>query len=625
MNADEIKNILLTELHNYYKTIMINGSWGVGKTYYIREYLEDKKHVYISLFGKNNIDEVKRELYSGICIKGLEFIGKGYDFIQQMLSGSYLGVNLSLPKRKGNIEKNISSRLKKQSSKENDSIILVFDDLERKGSKLPIEEILGLVEELSKIDNIKIVVVTNEYEMTKKVEKPKKGKQASQKNNSDDSDQSATETYQILEEKELYLYNKFKEKVIQKTFNINKYSKDAPENIINVKKIFSDESIISTESFNSLIKEFLDLHKLSNLRTLEKSIPFIKEVFDNIDITILKHDDTVDIIKACLAILTELNEHIYDDEVERLDKTSVFYEAYTSLSGRVLKYYFKSDILISLRRPLIELLCSIYYDYDKAENFIKINDYYKNIYSDNNEKPLELFYRSEKDMIDYINNFVKKSVNIFNPEYTINTFIKELESINDYVEVLNLTSSMKKSKIIKRLKDYANKLNYANKTVYELTRNVDFHFVRSKSVVEYVKIATDIINEVYYKKFFETLKLEIANETYNSSKLELLSNYFGTANKTDEKIYKYIKQELLKNNFFILNVNEEISENIWHWNHTLWGIMSRLNGVFEEIQNNFRKHTKEEIKNATDIGKYRLNSLNDQYHIEKKEEKKLPN
>ena len=56
INIDELTNLLDKEFINVYKNILINGSWGIGKTYFVKEYLKNKKNIiYTQLFGIDSI------------------------------------------------------------------------------------------------------------------------------------------------------------------------------------------------------------------------------------------------------------------------------------------------------------------------------------------------------------------------------------------------------------------------------------------------------------------------------------------------------------------------------------------------------------------------------------------
>ena len=63
MKIDDLKEKLDNEFNKYYNVVLVNGPWGIGKTFYLNEYLKEKKHVYLSLFGLNSMEEVKCGLY----------------------------------------------------------------------------------------------------------------------------------------------------------------------------------------------------------------------------------------------------------------------------------------------------------------------------------------------------------------------------------------------------------------------------------------------------------------------------------------------------------------------------------------------------------------------------------
>ena len=74
MTIDELESRLDNEFSDIYKCVLIKGEWGIGKTYFLRKkYLCNKKHIYISLFGLDSIEEIKIEIYSKLN-KVLNFI-----------------------------------------------------------------------------------------------------------------------------------------------------------------------------------------------------------------------------------------------------------------------------------------------------------------------------------------------------------------------------------------------------------------------------------------------------------------------------------------------------------------------------------------------------------------------
>lgn len=64
MESKSILEILKNfEKDNTYKKILINGRWGIGKSFYTNQYIESKNNaIYISLFGKDNIEVIQEEI-----------------------------------------------------------------------------------------------------------------------------------------------------------------------------------------------------------------------------------------------------------------------------------------------------------------------------------------------------------------------------------------------------------------------------------------------------------------------------------------------------------------------------------------------------------------------------------
>ena len=142
LTDEEIINIILKyideNIYNY--AVMIDGEWGCGKTYFVREALipaiakyeevkpEEKKRriIYTSLYGVNSVDEISKQI---IVNAYLEKAGKAKSLIQT--SSKIFGAALSLLPAFGiDIDvKELSGKLSELSQVKNS--ILVFDDLER--------------------------------------------------------------------------------------------------------------------------------------------------------------------------------------------------------------------------------------------------------------------------------------------------------------------------------------------------------------------------------------------------------------------------------------------------------------------------------------------------------------
>lgn len=128
--------------------VTINGAWGTGKTYFwdkfSKDKLENKKIAYVSLFGKDSLQDIRKEIILQISVKD-KHISNVKAKIQDLksslglketdfnigLSGSFLSVAISLFEKK-----------------DFENVIVCFDDFERMSDKLRAKDILGLISEL---------------------------------------------------------------------------------------------------------------------------------------------------------------------------------------------------------------------------------------------------------------------------------------------------------------------------------------------------------------------------------------------------------------------------------------------------------------------------------------------
>lgn len=186
LSDDEIVDVLINyideELYNY--AVMIDGEWGCGKTYFIRENLQDKleKHekereekdrenkarrvVYVSLYGVKSLEEVSKQMLmesylaktgkaKGILKKSAEAAGTMLPIIFDIIKPA-VGVEMDSE----NISKAIGGFLSVKDS------ILIFDDLER--CDCHVNEVLGYINTYVEHDGMKVIIVANQKEIGKR-------------------------------------------------------------------------------------------------------------------------------------------------------------------------------------------------------------------------------------------------------------------------------------------------------------------------------------------------------------------------------------------------------------------------------------------------------------------------
>jgi len=142
--------------------IVLDGEWGVGKTTFWKNFSNEKfkeNSVYVSLFGKESIREIKQEI-------GIQ-IYKRNEYISEF---SEKAKNLGLDKVIDEVTPKLGSALigcisffKKENFKD---VIICFDDFERISDKINLKDVLGTISEYKEQQNCHIVMILNRSKMT---------------------------------------------------------------------------------------------------------------------------------------------------------------------------------------------------------------------------------------------------------------------------------------------------------------------------------------------------------------------------------------------------------------------------------------------------------------------------
>ncbi|MEI0609764.1 AAA family ATPase [Brachyspira pilosicoli] len=175
-----IKNYLKEKNTDY--GIMLTGEWGAGKTYYVKNYLGFIKEelqlnepLYVSVLGKNTIDEIVNdiylsELFSIDNVNNINFIktiaksgGKTLFDILKMLKvdntdnvsnviGSITNITMEMSKKIINFENRL----------------IIIDEIERLPNNIEVDNLLYIIYDIFISNNIKVLFVCNEEEIYKK-------------------------------------------------------------------------------------------------------------------------------------------------------------------------------------------------------------------------------------------------------------------------------------------------------------------------------------------------------------------------------------------------------------------------------------------------------------------------
>ncbi|MFO1083200.1 MAG: P-loop NTPase fold protein [Reyranellaceae bacterium] len=203
--------------------VLVNGPWGIGKTFIVKRFLEqfEKKkfrHVYISLYGLTSFDEIDdalfRAIYPLLYRKDVQLAGRAVKAIAK-----HLHVDVDL-------------EIKDVLSNSNVDVYL-FDDIERCG--MPINSVLGYINEFVEHEGRKVIIIANEKEV-------KEGED----------------------------YRRIREKLVGKTLEVQSEFGSALEAFIESMQDDRTKTFITSKA--DVISEVYHQSKLHNLRILQQSI-----------------------------------------------------------------------------------------------------------------------------------------------------------------------------------------------------------------------------------------------------------------------------------------------------------------------------------------------------------------
>ncbi len=255
-NIEENLNYYLKRNNPEY-AFLLTGKWGVGKTYFVDDYISkiedfNIKPIKISLFGLKSTDEINEKIFEALH----PLLGHKYTKIATNLVKGAFSMGLRLDLNGDNSPDSIFSFSPKDintpESEPSKDVVIFFDDLER--TDIKITEILGFINNLVEVSKLKVVIVANEKYILKSGAKKNK-------------------------------YLEFKEKVIGKTFNV--------EHDIN----FVLNDFLHTTNSTKLkcqfetIKDVYLISKYDNLRHLKKCIGDFEYIEENLDDTYLNNNE----------------------------------------------------------------------------------------------------------------------------------------------------------------------------------------------------------------------------------------------------------------------------------------------------------------------------------------------
>ena len=173
----EIKYYIDTNFYNY--AVMIDGAWGSGKTYFVKNVLlkkiesNEKRVLYVSLYGISNIQELGKKLYLDYLLKDKSKLVTEHTELVENVIGTIIDIGSPFMGKLGDIDikerkiKNIVQNAVKHICPMK-NCVLIFDDLER--CDCSIQDILGYINGFVEQAGMKVIIIANQEELRKKID-----------------------------------------------------------------------------------------------------------------------------------------------------------------------------------------------------------------------------------------------------------------------------------------------------------------------------------------------------------------------------------------------------------------------------------------------------------------------
>lgn len=475
--------------------ILIDGQWGIGKTYTMNKVIENNnlKLNYVSVFGKQDLKEIEK------------------DIIMQLLLGSKVNNKLSnsntikivsnmlsdVAKQFTGVNSDIIRTISVESVSSEENSIICIDDLERKANKININDLLGLIERAS--TNFNIIIIANTSQFNKE---------------------------------ELDNFNRFKEKVIDYEIIIDQLSDDT------LKKILGDKfGDIDRDIKDKIVETFKKNNtSLNNLRIYKKYINLIYKVNMEVDIILNSKEFRIDdkMIELCNRIVVD--NYTNFDKDTKTKKNSLDYRS-QQLKDVIEKIFKYEEYDKSILKEYCKAFSQIQKDINSFYNLYKLSreDAYlisdriiESIESENKEYFIEQKYiialydvLCEIGIIDsFKSGLVKMAEKLYEPKIDQKPQQFNIEDYNTFDPIGGEQENYNVVSIINYINEY-------NKKVYNKLKEE-----RLITTIDSSNI--DEINEVL--KYFSSISIDDFKKIYFISVKILSDGYDDTAWKVLCKI-----------------------------------------------------------------------------------------
>lgn len=550
-STDIIKRLELAhKLENKRKTILIEGNWGIGKTYSYRKFIKNNNFndIYISLFNISDINEIDKKIILKYFFKGKSkyFENKILEKINAKgLFQKFFGINIANFPEILNIT-NIFEILDINTLDFSKDTIICFDDLERLDDGLNFKNVLGKIEQLH--NKVMIVIICN----TEK-----------------------------LSEENKEIFNEYKEKVIDNIYQMS----ELDSNFI---ADFIKESDLKTENQEFLIDFFLK-NGNNNLRYLQK----VKDNYEELKLTCENADwffyYEKDILEGIACLEAENCFQTYSKKnFENLKRHEEFLKnlnsGYKIEADETLrkKVNFLEEVPFNIKKIIEIILLYNKKNIDikkELKKYFSNQEIYENLYNLRNfyflkgeEEIKESFQKLKKIFNEYFDelNFSEK----YHSFIVLNKYLKDLIKRNYVNDRVNLDIEKRKLKIFI-------KQNIKEDIRIDFKHDIDLYLDKCDS--EEINILENIQREAdkeVQKEFEDEIFSLIQNKDFDKISKFKYKNL---------KIHSYEKVQ----DFFEILLSKSCPVEYWH----------NYENVFSLLDDNLRKKVLSQIEAKSETEK----------------------
>jgi|GEM_PF-1412424 len=545
----------------------LDGKWGVGKTHYWKNLIEkdnikkDKTFAYVSLFGKESLQDIKTDIIIQISTKTkhIENLKSGFDNLKSNIGLKDEDMNFGLT---GSF---ISSALTLLSKKDFEKVIICFDDFERLSDKLKPKDILGLISELKEQKECKVVMILNQDKLDK------------------DSD-----------------IKEYKDKIIDYNFEY----KPTPEQSFNLVK---DE----LKAFKNYPLEYFQKQNINNIRVIKSVIRALND-FDFIEESLKEHKDLEQRVVFTIISMATVNAENFDFDLKKIyeyKEKKVLKESNRELKKEI-PFEEDENLELVLKRLFLQIFTNKFDD----EIAFFISKYIKNqiVYEEYKEEFIDFIKNKIKNLkideeffklgydLNQLSIYNSYRFDYFNKNYIVDAYNLIKQNIEKFYLSLNRAIELTRhlNDLINLDKD--NEKKYRDFGITHLKKYIDRDKIKNFDINSKDKLNRNIfkfdscLKEYYLNKNIS--RINTSQEAINLMK-ECLRSYYE--NKYDESItvsLLTIKEEKLRG--FILNDFNFIEEFMYFGE----------NNIIESFDKNFNKFKNRVIKVLKE-----LQNENDEY------------